>query len=142
MLNISTYMLQAVYDWALESDLAPYLLADADKDGVNVPGEYIEEGTIVLNISDSAVEDLVIDNEGVSFVATFSGEVWNIFVPRDAILGLYDSEFGQGIYASEDGSGWFINEGDFDEEPSDDDSNSDSNPGKPKKGGPNLRVVK
>ena len=139
MLNISTYMLQAVYDWILEAELTPYLLADADQEGVNVPGEYIEEGTIVLNISDTAVEDLVIDEDGVAFVATFSGEIWNIFVPSDAILGLYDSEFGQGIYASEDGSGWFINEGDFDEEPSDDDS-QDSD--RPKKGGPGLRVVK
>ena len=105
------------------------LLADAEIDGINVPGEYVEEGTIILNISHDAVEDLEIDDEGVSFVATFSGEIWNIFVPIDAILGLYDSEFGQGIYGSEDGSGWFISEGDYVEEPGDDhgeDSDDDS----------------
>jgi stringent starvation protein B len=139
MLGIRAHLLHSIYDWLLGVDLIPYLLVDADYDGVVVPGEYIEDGTIVLNLSDDAVEDLVIDDEGVSFVATFSGEPWHIVVPLNAILALYDHEFAQGVYASDDDSGWFINEGEFDEPP----EGGDDKPSKPAKGGkPNLRVVK
>ena len=139
MLSIRAHLLHSIYDWLLGADLIPYLLVDADYDGVVVPGGYIEDGTIVLNMSDDAVEDLVIDDNGVGFVATFSGEPWHIVVPLDAILALYDQEFAQGIYASDDSSGWFVNEGEFDGSP----EGGDEKPSKPVKSGkPNLRVVK
>ena len=140
MLSIRAHLLNSVYDWLLRSNLTPYLLVDADIEGVVVPGAYIEEGTIVLNLSADAVDDFEINDEGINFVATFSGDPWHIIVPLEAILALYDQDFAQGVYASDDNSGWFINEGEFNDLPSDD--SSDPSPPRKKGGKPNLTVVK
>ena len=149
-LSLKAYMINSIYSWLVNSDLTPYLLVDAECDAVNVPRDYVEDGVIVLNLSADAIEDFFLDEMGISFVATFSQEPWEIFVPLDAVLALYDGEHGCGIYLSEDGSGWYINEGDSEQvdldldslSPSQDEGDkNDSQSKKPKKGKPNLRLV-
>lgn len=91
------YLVRALYEWLIDNDLTPYLLVDAMREGVQVPDDYIEDGRIVLNIGLGAVRDLSLGNDLVSFSARFGGKAFNIFVPPEAVLGVYSKENGKGM---------------------------------------------
>ena len=38
------YLLRALYDWIVDSELTPYLLVAVDRDEVQVPEDYVSEG--------------------------------------------------------------------------------------------------
>lgn len=125
------YLIRALYEWLVDNQLTPYFLVDAEREDVMVPTEYIEEGRIVLNVSPTAVRDLELGNEAISFSARFGGHAHNIFVPPDAVLGVYSRENGQGMLFPEEGSG---------EGPGD--SPDDTPPPEGGRGRPTLKVVK
>jgi len=99
------YLMRALHEWILDNDCTPYVLVDASLPNVNVPSDYINNGQIVLNISPSAVRDLVMDLDGLSFNARFGGVPMDVSVPLVAILALYARENGQGmVFGSEAGA--------------------------------------
>jgi stringent starvation protein B len=132
MARLRTYLLKSTYDWLTEYQFTPYLLVDAEQEGVQVPSAYVDEGQIVLNIDSHAVQNFDINEDFIQFEASFGGQSWQIFVPLDAVLALYANETGQGVYAREDGFGMLVNEGESEDEldPS------------PKKKAPVLTLVK
>lgn len=132
MARLRSYLLQSTYNWLVDHNFTPYLLVDAEQEGVQVPSDYIDEGQILLNIDPGAVQNLDIGNEVVRFDASFNGQAWEIYVPLDAVQALYSHETEQGVYAREDGFGLLINEGDGPDE---------LDPVSKKKG-PALRLVK
>jgi len=92
------YLLRAMYEWIVDNNYTPHLVVFASAEGVEVPQQHVnKDGQIILNISPTAVKDLFIANEAVSFNARFSGVVNNIFVPCGAVLGIYARENGQGM---------------------------------------------
>lgn len=91
------YIMRALYEWIVDNDCTPYLLVDATRPGVEVPSQYVKDGQIVLNVSPSAVIDLLIGNEWVSFNGRFGGTPTDILVPVAAIVGIYARENGQGM---------------------------------------------
>jgi stringent starvation protein B len=92
------YLLRAIYEWLLDNDCTPHLVVFANVPGVAVPQQHInKDGQIILNIAPSAVKDLLMANEAVSFSARFSGVVNHIYVPCGAVLGIYGRENGQGM---------------------------------------------
>lgn len=91
------YIMRALYEWIVDNDCTPYLLVDATRPGVEVPKQYVKDGQIVLNVSPSAVIDLSIGNEWVSFNGRFGGTPTDILVPVMAIVGIYARENGQGM---------------------------------------------
>ena len=98
MTSSRPYMIRALYQWIVDNNSTPYLLVDAHGQGVSVPQEYVnKEGQIVLNISPSAVKDLQVQNDCVSFSARFGGIPMEIYVPCVSILGIYARENGQGM---------------------------------------------
>lgn len=99
------YLMRALNEWILDNDCTPYVLVDAGLPGVQVPKDYVNNGQIVLNISPSAVRDLVMNQEGLSFNARFGGVPMDIYVPLVAILAIYAKENGQGmVFGSEAGA--------------------------------------
>lgn len=92
------YFVRAIYDWIVDQGLTPYLLVDAEWPGVFVPRAYVEDGRIVLNIKPSAVRDLLLENEAVSFSARFAGQTEMILAPMGSVLGLYARENGEGLF--------------------------------------------
>ena len=46
-----------------------------------MPQQYVKDGQIVLNISTSAVVDLLISNEAMSFNGRFGGIATDVYVP-------------------------------------------------------------
>lgn len=103
------YLLRALYDWIVDSDLTPYLLVVVDSDAVQVPQDYVSEGKIVLNVSPTAIRDLDLGLEFVAFSGRFGGRPFPIEVPMASVQAVYAKETGEGMmfepeYADQDGS--------------------------------------
>jgi len=125
------YLVKALYEWILDNNCTPHILVFADAEGVDVPREHVQNGQIVLNIDPTAVKDLFMDNQAVSFNARFNGRPTDIYIPMHAVMGIVTRENGQGMMF------------DFMEPPSP--SPEDSEPtlgGKTRGEKPALRVVK
>ena len=123
------YLLRALYEWIGDNHMTPHILVDAGAPGVDVPEQAVQKGKVILNIDQSAVRELQLGNEWLSFSARFSGRQFDVSVPVDAVLAIYSKENGQGMmFAQEDGS----------DSPDDPDSGPDGST--PKR--PHLTVVK
>jgi len=96
------YLLRGIYDWLIDNEQTPYLLVDAEAEGVNVPLEHVQDGKIILNISLTATRDLELSNDGVSFNARFGGKPMIVNVPIMAALALYSKENGRGMMFPEE----------------------------------------
>ena len=91
------YMVRAIHDWCIDNGFTPHLLVKVNS-RTRVPVAYVKEGEIVLNLNYSATKDLHIDNEVIVFSARFSGVSQNIYVPMDAVRGIFARENGQGMF--------------------------------------------
>lgn len=118
------YLVRALYEWILANDLTPHLLIDPGQ-GVQVPPQAVRDGRITLNISPDAVRELKLDDDVITFEARFSGQPFSVFVPTEAVRGIYARENGRGMLFPEDDNG---------------PPPTDPDPDDP--GRPNLRVVK
>ena len=133
MPSTKPYLLRAIHEWIVDSDLTPHLLVAGDAPGLQVPPQAIQDGQVVLNVSPSAIRDLVMDNEGVSFVARFGGVSQAVWIPIAAVEGIYARENGRGMAFSEE-----VDEESPDQSTEPDAGSDDRKPAK----GPSLRVVK
>lgn len=123
------YLIRALYEWLLDNELTPHLLVDAEQENVLVPVQFVEDGRIVLNINPSAVLNLELGNDFISFNARFGGKETEVIIPPEAVLGIYARENGRGMLFP-------------DEVGESDDNPDDTDPPKPPKGKPSLKVVK
>lgn len=145
MTSSKPYLIRAIYEWIIDNHLTPYLMVNASVEGVQVPQDFVEDGSIVLNISPPACRGLHIENDRIVFSARFGEAALQVCVPPIAVMAIYAKENGRGmVFGQEDlegnGSGDIIDDGD-DEPPS---SSSDGSPHQPPRGGnkPKLKVVK
>jgi stringent starvation protein B len=95
------YLLRAMHEWMGDAGFTPHLIVDATRGGVDVPAAYVKDGKIVLNVSLSATQHLLIGNELVEFDARFAGVVHRVRVPVSAVLGIYARETGEGMVFNE-----------------------------------------
>lgn len=112
------YLLRALYEWLLDSELTPYLLVSAEGEGLSVPQEYIADGRIVLNISPNAVRNLDIGPDAVSFDGRFAGKSFAVYLPLFAVTAIYAKETGEGMLFEEERQ---LDGGNDDPEPPSDD---------------------
>ena len=91
------YLIRAIYDWAVDNSLTPFLLVDTQVEGVTVPAQFIKDDSIVLNISSTAVRDLSLGDDYISFSARFAGVSQELFVPIASVRAVYAKENGEGI---------------------------------------------
>lgn len=111
MSTTKPYLLRAIFEWAEDNGLTPQVLVNAEAAGVEVPRQHVVDGQIVLNISSSAIQLHVMDNDCLSFSARFSGVERDIFLPINSILAIFARENSQGIFFEE------ADDGDDDPEP-------------------------
>ena len=98
MTSSRPYLVRALYEWIVDNQCTPYLLVNTLHDEVLVPQDYVNpDGQIVLNISPSAVNDFVMNDDSLCFSARFGGMPTDIFVPCAAIMGIYAKENQQGM---------------------------------------------
>jgi stringent starvation protein B len=91
------YLLRAFQDWIVDSGMTPYLLVDASVPGVAVPREHVNEGKIVLNVAPSAVQGMILDDDGMAFDCRFGGRPFPVRLPMAAISAIYAKETGEGM---------------------------------------------
>jgi stringent starvation protein B len=97
LISTKPYMLRAMHEWCVDNNLTPHLVV-AVNSKTRVPMAYVKDGEIVLNINYGATRDLHMDNESVVFSARFGGVSQNIYVPMDAVRGIFARENGQGMF--------------------------------------------
>lgn len=154
------YLLRAMYEWLLDNNLTPHLLANVGLPGVQVPMEFARDGQIILNIAPGAVGNLQMLNDEVRFNARFGGVPRLVVVPMVAALAIYARENGAGtmfepepafehIYHDETAAKashypvMSVVEGDGGHFKTDTENDGDDQPPHPPAGGrPSLRVVK
>ncbi|MGR9090769.1 MAG: ClpXP protease specificity-enhancing factor [Gammaproteobacteria bacterium] len=102
MVSTRPYLIRAIYEWAEDHKFTPHLLVDTTVDNVVVPTEFIEDDKIILNIAGSAVVNLDLGDEFISFGARFSGVSQEIFVPTTAVRAIYARENGIGLVLPDD----------------------------------------
>ncbi len=151
MTSTKPYLIRAIYDWILDNGMTPHLVVDAGYPEVRVPQEFVADGRIVLNILPSAVRELVIGNDWISFNARFGGVAREVLVPAEAVLGIFTRENGQGMVFPETPSAPradATNSADAEvprqgtKEGSSDSKSDSTRDSKGKGGGPRLKVVK
>ncbi|RTR06062.1 ClpXP protease specificity-enhancing factor [Halomonas nitroreducens] len=91
------YIARALYQWLLDNELTPYIVVDAEQEGVEVPRQFVQNGQIVLNLGVTAVRDLSMENEAVVFSARFGGQPMQVMVPMEALIAIYARENGVGM---------------------------------------------
>ncbi|MBK5970861.1 MULTISPECIES: ClpXP protease specificity-enhancing factor [Thiorhodovibrio] len=136
------YLIRALFEWILDNDMTPHLLVDAMHPNADVPRKFVEEGRIVLNIAPTAVKDLMISNEMITFSARFGGVPSVVGLPPAAVLGIYARENGHGMI--------FPQEEDLESHPTSEDGEStdlgaqgqENAKGERKTNRPALRIVK
>ena len=95
-----------------------------------IPDVLSNSKEIVLNLSPQSIQNLYIDDEGISFKGRFGGSSYNVFLPLTSILGVYAKESGDGIFFSENKKKPF------------DSKNINQSKLKSKKSKPHLTIVK
>jgi len=99
------YLLRAMHEWMTDNGQTPHLVVDAAADGVVVPRQYVRDGKIVLNASYTATAGLALKNDAISFSARFGGTPFEVYLPLNAVLGIYARETGQGMMFADDDGG-------------------------------------
>lgn len=98
MTSSRPYIIRALYEWIVDNACTPHILVDAHVDGVSVPQQHVnKDGQIILNIAPTALKDLFIGLDAISFSARFGGVPFSLFIPCGAVLGIYARENGQGM---------------------------------------------
>ena len=140
------YLLRALFEWIVESELTPYILAAAEDETVVVPRQYVNDGKIVLNVSPAAVRDLLFGDDHVSFNGRFAGTPFAVQVPVAFVLAIYAKETGEGMMFDAEPDETTSADGAVAPDPvkSDPDAGADSaqnSPGKKPRPGPHLKVI-
>ena len=120
------YLVRALYEWILDNDSTPYILVDTSSDQVLIPSGIASDGQVVLNLAPTAIQNLEMTNEHVSFSARFNGVVEDLYCPISSLMAIYARENGEGMM--------------FPPEESDTVTDSSAEDEKPK--GPTLTVIK
>ena len=86
------YLLRAMYEWIVDNGMTPHILVDARSNQVSVPRQYVKDGNIVLNISPTATNNLMMRNDEVTFNARFGGKAFSIWLPMWSVMAIYARE--------------------------------------------------
>ena len=96
MLSSKPYLVRALWSWCCDAGLTPYVTLFVDEQ-CRVPLEYVQDGTLTLNLSPSATGMLDIGNEWISMSARFGGVSRELCFPVGAIIGIFARENGAGM---------------------------------------------
>lgn len=119
-----------MHQWMTDSGLTPLVVVDATQSGVDVPKSHVQDGRILLNLSNDATRHLDIGNEWLTFEARFGGVARSLRVPLEAVQSVYARETGEGIVFPPE------------ESPPAGPAPSDSPPTEPSPRRPTLKIVK
>ena len=132
MTSSKPYLIRGLYQWLLDNQVTPYILVDTSSVDVMVPRGIASDGKVVLNLSPSAIQNLEMTNDYISFSARFNGVEQEIYCPIASILAIYARENGEGMMFNQESENTTETNGSAD---------GARQPGKPPNR-PGLKVVK
>ena len=95
------YLVHSIYDWCIDSNFTPFISVKPYPE-LDMPMEYIKNDEVIFNISAKAVQDLIINNDAICFMARFNGISRKLEIPMSAVTGIFAKEVNQGIAFSFD----------------------------------------
>lgn len=98
MVEVKPYLIRALYQWIIDNHFTPYLLVDCTDSEVKVPTDLVKNNEIVLDINQNAIRDLKLENEYISFSATFDSTKLQVFSPINSIKAIFAQENNQGMW--------------------------------------------
>jgi stringent starvation protein B len=131
------YLVRAIHEWICDNGETPVILVDVSHPGVRVPGAYVNDGRIVLNVSPQATDGLNIGNDKIAFSARFGGLPESVELPVAAVLAVYSRESQHGMLFAVGEDGEIASSG-----LDDDDGPDDDGPGGAPRDRSHLRVIK
>ena len=133
MTSLKPYLIRAVYEWIVDNSCTPYLLVNAEAEGVIAPRQFVEDGRIVLNLRPQAVQGLQLGDQQIEFSARFGGTPMQVKVPIYGVLAIYARETGRGMVFDDSGE---------DDTPPPGEAATPAEPKPPARARPNLKIVK
>ncbi len=97
LISTKPYMVRAIHEWCVDNGLTPHLLVAVNSQ-CRVPMAFVKEGEIVLNLNYAATKDLHMDNDAIVFSARFNGVSQNLYIPMNAVKGIFARENAQGMF--------------------------------------------
>lgn len=95
-LSTRPYLIRAIYEWCVDNNYTPYLAVRVNA-ATEVPRAYVKDGEIILNLNPNAVRNLEMGNDMISCSSRFNGVAHQLFVPVEAVIGIFAKETGQGL---------------------------------------------
>ena len=92
MTSCQPYILKAIYQWIIDNEMTPFVTIDAEYLDSKISKEHAEKGIVTLNISATAVKDLNIDDNGISFRSRLGTQEVLIDVQIEAVISIYARE--------------------------------------------------
>lgn len=96
MSTTKPYLIRAIYEWCGDNQYTPYIAVIVNS-STQVPMEYVENGEIILNVSKNAVNDLIMSNDAIEFIARFNGAPRKMHIPINAVKSIFAKEVNQGL---------------------------------------------
>lgn len=96
MLSSKPYLIRALWSWCCDAGFTPYLTVFVDEQ-CRVPLQYVQDGTLTLNLSPAATGSLDIGNEWITLSARFGGVSQELIFPVGAVVGVFARENGAGM---------------------------------------------
>jgi stringent starvation protein B len=96
VLSTKPYLIRALWSWCCDAGFTPYLTVFVDEH-CRVPLDYVQDGSITLNLSPSATGQLDLGNEWITLSARFGGVPRELMFPIGAVVGIFARENGAGM---------------------------------------------
>lgn len=113
--SMKPYLIRAIYEWCADNGYTSYI--SVLKNGcTGVPADLFVNNRVTLNIGAQSVNNLLIGNETIQFIARFSGVEKKIEIDIEAVAAIFAQESGQGFtFISEMSAEMIDNEMDADD---------------------------
>ncbi len=99
MMSMNKYLIEGVYKWVCDNLETPVIAVNIHKSNrLKVPSlRANSEGIIVLDISNSAVNNLVINTTGIEFQGLSNGKLVDVYIPIESVVSVFSFESKQGL---------------------------------------------
>ena len=99
MTNKNYYLINAIYQWCLDSQLSPHILVVNNENlALQLPKNFSNSKELVFNVSNTAVKNLTIDEQNVKFNARFNGIACSLNIDIKNILYIFAKEINDGVF--------------------------------------------
>ena len=99
MTNKNYYLINAIYQWCLDSQLTPHILVkNNDNLTLQLPKNFNSSKELIFNISNTAVTNLTISFNNIEFNARFNGIACSLNIDIKNILYIFAKEINDGVF--------------------------------------------